>query len=617
MDELLAGLDGAALEELLTPVEGAAADIGLPRFTASYEDRALGHAASARHDGRLRGGSRGLLAHGSLRQGPLYVGSVLHKTFIDVNEEGTRAAAATTVSMTGRRPQRTHRAPRGHSRPALCLSHRGPSHRHAALHRHLHGRGIGCASAPGTMMREVPAAAVRALVDKDLGRVLAARAALRRLPGIDARLVALLAPARPELPLVHRNLPSPLGNIMRRWRCNGQGGEGHDRQKDQAHREVHAARDGRARRLGSTSWPSRRRARRPMPRTWPRTSSAACSRTAPRSRATSTCAPGFCASRSTAARALARAVATPRGERRRAQQAAGPGRARERTRPSRSCAPTRSGRRSRPCPRSSAWWRCSTTWRSTRPGRSPASWAARGDGAHASAPGAPKQMRETLESPASPAEEGHYGQAHALSSSARGTQGHAARGRARVRTGRDQSREGRARPRPAQASPRAAGRHAASLRARQEPWRLARSGVSWRKRPHEPPVRREGQLVCAHRLRGGHRGGERLAAGTRQDVRRAHQLERRRGPRGHRRRPDDDLHRSQPHLYGRQTWTPSRTASRATTSSPRRAPPRRTRSTRSPASGSSGRPRTGPARSRAARRELHRRLREPAPQRAP
>lgn len=28
-------------------------------------------------------------------------------------------------------------------------------------------------------------------------------------------------------------------------------------------------------------------------------------------------------------------------------------------------------------PRSSAWWRCSTTWRSTRPTKSPASWAAR------------------------------------------------------------------------------------------------------------------------------------------------------------------------------------------------------------------------------------------------
>ena len=38
---------------------------------------------------------------GSSEQGPLYVGGVLHKTFIDVNEEGTRAAAATTVTMDG------------------------------------------------------------------------------------------------------------------------------------------------------------------------------------------------------------------------------------------------------------------------------------------------------------------------------------------------------------------------------------------------------------------------------------------------------------------------------------------------------------------------------------
>ena len=38
---------------------------------------------------------------GTSDQGPLYVGGVLHKTFVDVNEEGTRAAAATSVSMDG------------------------------------------------------------------------------------------------------------------------------------------------------------------------------------------------------------------------------------------------------------------------------------------------------------------------------------------------------------------------------------------------------------------------------------------------------------------------------------------------------------------------------------
>lgn len=99
VEELLASLDGDALEELLTPVAGAAAEIGLPKFTSSYEAeltdalRSLGMTDA--FDATLADFSR----MGSSEQGPLYVGGVLHKTFVDVNEEGTRAAAATTVTM--------------------------------------------------------------------------------------------------------------------------------------------------------------------------------------------------------------------------------------------------------------------------------------------------------------------------------------------------------------------------------------------------------------------------------------------------------------------------------------------------------------------------------------
>ena len=101
VDELLASLDGNALEELLTPVAGAGAEIGLPKFSARYEAvlggavRVVGMADA--FDAELADFSR----IGTSDQGPLAVGGVLHKTFIDVNEEGTRAAAATSVSMDG------------------------------------------------------------------------------------------------------------------------------------------------------------------------------------------------------------------------------------------------------------------------------------------------------------------------------------------------------------------------------------------------------------------------------------------------------------------------------------------------------------------------------------
>lgn len=99
VDELLASLDGSALEELLTPVAGAGAEIGLPQFTASHEAelgdalRALG--VTDAFDPTLADFSR----MGGTDDGSLFVSSVLQKTFVDVNERGTRAAATTVVTV--------------------------------------------------------------------------------------------------------------------------------------------------------------------------------------------------------------------------------------------------------------------------------------------------------------------------------------------------------------------------------------------------------------------------------------------------------------------------------------------------------------------------------------
>ena len=101
VEELLASLDGDALEELLTPVAGAAAEIGLPEFTSSYEAELTDALRSLGMTDAFDATCADFSRMGTSEQGPLYVGSVLHKTFVDVNEEGTRAAAATTVSMDG------------------------------------------------------------------------------------------------------------------------------------------------------------------------------------------------------------------------------------------------------------------------------------------------------------------------------------------------------------------------------------------------------------------------------------------------------------------------------------------------------------------------------------
>lgn len=101
VEELLASLDGDALEELLTPVAGAAAEIGLPKFTSSYEAELTDALRSLGMTDAFDAARADFSRMGTSEQGPLYVGSVLHKTFVDVNEEGTRAAAATTVTMDG------------------------------------------------------------------------------------------------------------------------------------------------------------------------------------------------------------------------------------------------------------------------------------------------------------------------------------------------------------------------------------------------------------------------------------------------------------------------------------------------------------------------------------
>lgn len=97
--DAVAALDGPALEALLQPVMNAEVNAGLPKFKLEYQAEltdtlhALG--MNAAFDPELAD----FTPMGTDEDGPLYIGQVLHKTFINVNEEGTRAAAATSIGM--------------------------------------------------------------------------------------------------------------------------------------------------------------------------------------------------------------------------------------------------------------------------------------------------------------------------------------------------------------------------------------------------------------------------------------------------------------------------------------------------------------------------------------
>ena len=99
--ELLEGLDGEGLGALLAPRENTVVRASLPKFTSSYEVELSGALRMLGVTDAFDAGAADFSRMGSSDAGALFIGSVLHKTFIDVDEEGTRAAAATVTAMDG------------------------------------------------------------------------------------------------------------------------------------------------------------------------------------------------------------------------------------------------------------------------------------------------------------------------------------------------------------------------------------------------------------------------------------------------------------------------------------------------------------------------------------
>lgn len=99
VSDLLASLDGASLQALLEPRPNTVADVGLPRFTVTYGNELSEELASLGVTDVFDQERADLTRMGTSGNGPLYASAVLHKTFIDVNEEGTSAAATTVVEV--------------------------------------------------------------------------------------------------------------------------------------------------------------------------------------------------------------------------------------------------------------------------------------------------------------------------------------------------------------------------------------------------------------------------------------------------------------------------------------------------------------------------------------
>lgn len=110
--EYIAGLTPDALRETLNNAEHADVVAGLPKFSYEYSVTMNDLLSDMGMPAAFDGGKADFSGIGQTSNGGLCLGSVLHKTFIDVSEEGTRAAAVTNSAPTVKGPSDTLDDPR-------------------------------------------------------------------------------------------------------------------------------------------------------------------------------------------------------------------------------------------------------------------------------------------------------------------------------------------------------------------------------------------------------------------------------------------------------------------------------------------------------------------------
>ena len=95
VEDYIAGLDADTLQKTLTEPQHCSLETGLPKFTMDFDTEfsqtlsAMGMPAAFSEAADF----------GNLSDSPLHISQVLHKTHIEVDEKGTKAAAVTAVQM--------------------------------------------------------------------------------------------------------------------------------------------------------------------------------------------------------------------------------------------------------------------------------------------------------------------------------------------------------------------------------------------------------------------------------------------------------------------------------------------------------------------------------------
>ncbi len=99
VEEYVKSLDGAALSQLLSQPERADVTVCLPKFESEYSLELSETLEAMGMEDAFHSRSADFSALGSSTEGNIFIGRVLHKTFIAVGEQGTKAGAAAVVEM--------------------------------------------------------------------------------------------------------------------------------------------------------------------------------------------------------------------------------------------------------------------------------------------------------------------------------------------------------------------------------------------------------------------------------------------------------------------------------------------------------------------------------------
>ena len=101
IEEYVASLTAERLQETLNSVIGANVEASIPQFSYDYEIELKNVLTELGMPTAFNGALADFTPMGTCDRGNLYIGSVLHKTHITVDTQGTRAAAVTKVEIKG------------------------------------------------------------------------------------------------------------------------------------------------------------------------------------------------------------------------------------------------------------------------------------------------------------------------------------------------------------------------------------------------------------------------------------------------------------------------------------------------------------------------------------